>query len=127
MSDIKKNTEDTHPPTEPSFFPIPENPPLSSTPAQNPVFPSISPKYLSEPSNPNDSILTLSPTSKARPTRLELLNTSDCRLNGRTPVGVFDLSAGLRNGVCPAADEGEATEGGRPVTERLPDWNESAV
>lgn len=38
------------PATDPSFFPLPANPPLSSTPAQRPGFPSISPTNRSVPS-----------------------------------------------------------------------------
>lgn len=69
--------------TEPSFLPLPANPPLSSTPANNPAFPSISPRKRNVPSNPRDSIRTLSPISKVRPARLELLaNTSLARLAG---------------------------------------------
>lgn len=36
--------------TDPSFFPFPAKPPLSSTPAHRPGFPSISPIYLRVPS-----------------------------------------------------------------------------
>lgn len=105
--------------TEPSFFPFPTKPPLSSTPAQRPDLPSMSPKYCKIPSNPSDSILTLSPTSKARPARLMLLpNTSDCRLAGRA-VGVRDRSS---VDLWAAAEDDEETEGGRPATDRRPDW-----
>jgi len=80
--------------TVPSFFPFPEKPPLSSTPAQRPNLPSIAPMYLNVPSYPSDSMRTLSPASNGLLARLELLaETSDCRLEDRTPVGGFDLSA----------------------------------
>lgn len=99
-------------PTEPLFFPFPENPPLSSTPAQSPGLPSISPRYRRTPSNPRDSIRTLSPTSKALPVRLMLLgNASDWRLGGRTDVGVLARSGGF--GWLLVEDE-EATEDGLP-------------
>lgn len=64
---------------------------------------------------------TLSPTSKARPARLTLLpNMSDCRLKGLA-VGVRDRSSVDLWGVVPTAEDDEATEDGRPATERRPD------
>lgn len=51
------------PPTEPSFFPLPAKPPPSSTPANVPAFPSISPRKRRVPSNPSDSMRTVSPSS----------------------------------------------------------------
>lgn len=110
-----EHTKYCFPPTDPSFFPLPEKPPLSSTPAHRPDLPSISPIYLKQPSNPKDSILTLSPTSNVFPARLTLrVKTSDCLLGARG-AGVFVL-------LCENA-EVEATEEGRPVTERRPDCN----
>ena len=112
----------THPATLPLFFPFPANPPLSSTPAHIPGFPSISPRYLSTPSNPRDSIRTLSPTSKGLPLRLTLLaNTSDDLLGGRT-------APTFAEGVRPADEAEEADEDGRTPTlaprlvDRAPTW-----
>lgn len=99
----------THPATDPLFLPLPAKPPPSSTPAHIPGFPSISPKYLSTPSKPSDSIRTLSPTSNGRPARLALLvNTSDCLLGGLT-------ADAFAEGVRPAedADAEDADEDGR--------------
>ncbi len=99
----------THPATLPLFLPLPANPPPSSTPAHIPGFPSISPKYRRTPSNPSDSIRTLSPTSNPRPARLALrAKTSDVLLGGRVD-GVF------ADGVLPAliAEEEDADEDGR--------------
>lgn len=98
------------PPTEPSFFPFPANPPLSSTPAHSPPLPSISPIKRKVPSNPNDSMRTLSPTSNERvPARLELRSTWLCRLSGRAYDGVL--------GRTDATDDGrDETLGGDPDT-----------
>lgn len=46
----RTHNEEAYPATDPSFFPLPANPPLSSTPAQRPGFPSISPTNRSVPS-----------------------------------------------------------------------------
>jgi len=112
----------TDPPTVPLFFPLPLNPPLSSIPAQSPGFPSISPRYLSVPSKPSDSILTLSPTSNAF---LGLPTTSEWRLGGRliirADVGVFARSEILLGAAL--VEETEATEDGRPTTDRRPEDN----
>ena len=108
----------TDPPTVPLFFPLPLNPPLSSIPAQSPGFPSISPRYLSVPSKPSDSILTLSPTSNAF---LGLPTTSEWRLGGRlirVEVGVLASDGGTA-----LAEETEA-EDDRPTTDRRPEVNE---
>jgi hypothetical protein len=74
--------------------------------------------YLRVPSKPRDSILTLSPTSKALES---LFEASDCllggRLAGRVETGVLARSDIL-------ADAVEAAEDGRPATERLPDDRE---
>jgi hypothetical protein len=114
----------TDPPTVPLFFPLPPNPPLSSIPAQSPGFPSISPRYLSVPSKPSDSILTLSPTSNAF---LGLPTTSEWRLGGRliirAEVGVLARSEILLGGTA-YAEETEEAEDGRPTTDRRPDDNE---
>lgn len=99
----------THPATDPLFLPLPAKPPLSSTPAHMPGFPSISPKYLSTPSKPSDSIRTLSPTSNGRPALLALLaKRSDDLLGGRT-------AEAFAEGVRPAedADAEDADEDGR--------------
>lgn len=75
----------TYPAAEPSFFPLPANLPLSSTPAHCPGFPVISPRKRNVPSRARDSILTGSPTSKGRcEARLESrVNASDMRLSER--------------------------------------------
>ena len=108
----------------PLFFPLPLNPPLSSIPAQSPDFPSISPRYLSVPSKPRDSILTLSPTSNAF---LGLPTTSEWRLGGRliirAEVGVLACSEILLGGTA-FAEEAEEVEDGRPTTDRRPEDNE---
>lgn len=119
----RRTMVETYPLTEPLFLPLPANPPLSCTPAHSPSFPSISPMKRRVPSYPRDSILTLSPTSNARPALLELLpNTSECRLGGRTAVGVFGRSAGVFGREALIADDVDATEDGRPATDRRPDW-----
>lgn len=104
----------------PLFFPLPANPPPSSTPAHKPGLPSISPTYFNKPSKPRDSIRTLSPISKDLLTLLA--NTSECRLGGRlgglADVGVFARSVVLVE--APIAEDAEAAEFGRP-TERWPD------
>jgi hypothetical protein len=102
-----------YPLTVPLFFPLPENPPFNSTPAQTPGFPSISPIYLNVPSYPSDSILTLSPISKVR--FVIFPKTSECRLGGRAEVGVFARS------LVEVVELVEMAEDGRPVTERRPD------
>lgn len=70
--------------------------------------------YLRVPSKPRDSILTLSPTSKALES---LFEASDCLLGGR-------LAGRVETGVLARADAVEAAEDGRPATERLPDDRE---
>ena len=114
----------TDPPTVPLFFPLPPNPPLSSIPAQSPSFPSISPRYLSVPSKPSDSILTLSPTSNAF---LGLPTTSEWRLGGRliirAEVGVLARSEILLGGTA-YAEETEEAEDGLPTADRRPEDNE---
>ena len=109
--ETRLDTYATHPLTLPSFLPFPENPPLNSTPAHWPAFPSISPKYRRVPSKPRLSILTLSPTSKGLSARLVLLmKTSDWRLDERME-GVFVRVTGPgRAGVAPAVEEAEAEE-----------------
>ena len=108
----------------PLFFPLPPNPPLSSIPAQSPGFPSISPRYLSVPSKPRDSILTLSPTSNAF---LGFPTTSEWRLGGRltvrVEVGVLACSEILLGGTA-FAEEAEEAEDGRPTTDRRPEDKE---
>lgn len=109
----------THPFTEPLFLPLPANPPLSSTPANRPDFPTISPRNFNMPSKPRDSMRTLSPMSKVRPARLELLvNVSLVRLAGLSGGG---LEAVVLCAVELIADEEEATEDARPATELRPD------
>ena len=61
-----------YPFTLPSFFPLPANPPPSSTPAHSPGLPSIGPMKRRTPSNPKDSILASSPISNCLPARLTL-------------------------------------------------------
>lgn len=80
--------------------------------------PSIPPRYFNVPSNPRDSILTLSPTSNdLLPDRLVLrAKISDCLLTGRGAK--FRLpDAGVRGGIGLTAEEVEATDGGL-----LTDW-----
>lgn len=114
-----RNSYRTHPLTEPSFLPLPAKPPPSSTPANSPDLPSISPRNRRVPSKPRDSIRTLSPTVNVLPARLELLaNTSEARLAGRGAAGLEPVL--LRAAELTAEDE-EAAEFGRPATEALPE------
>lgn len=104
MNPLKCERVRAHPSTVPSFLPFPANPPLNSTPAHSPCFPSISPLYRRVPSKPRLSMRTLSPRSKD----LWLWwNASDCRLSGRR---VLLLLAKAEVGVL--GRELEATEGG---------------
>ena len=117
---MRCQTDKTHPPNEPSFLPLPAKPANSSTPANNPGLPLISPKYRSTPSNPSDSNLTLSPTSNDLPALLALLvKTSEARLDGR---GIVFLDVvPLRDTLELRAEDEDALDGGRPETDLLPD------
>lgn len=95
--------ESAHPSTDPSFFPIPLNPPSSSTPAQTPSLNCVAPRNLKVPSIPIPCILTLSPTwganllalpvspsldSGRRNGVVEVLLAIDILLGVNTPPGV---------------------------------------
>lgn len=81
----------TYSPTLPSFFPFPVNPPPSSTPAQSPGLPVISPTNLSMPSTPIESTLTFSPTPKSSTTPLTEVDLLSCRLSGLGAAPTMDL------------------------------------
>src|SRR5689334_21055666 len=83
----------------------------------------MSPRYLRTPSNPSDSIRTLSPTSNDFAlARGATYPPSDCRLAARLEerVDVIGVLAGALEFIL-RTDELDATDEGLPTTDRRPD------